>query len=104
MLQKVLSLINKCALKPNPLTNKRGIGVSVYVQFHRKQKVYYRTKAAGFNKNFNRKGGGDNGEQPTEGLEKVALLYTEICPERLPAGGDLFTRKQVAGRQCYTRD
>ncbi len=104
MLQKVLYLINKCALKPNPLTNEWGIGVSVEVQLHEKEKVHYRSRAAGFKKNFNRKGGGDNGEQPTEGLEKVALLYTERCPERLPAGGDLFTRKLVGGRQSYTRD
>ena len=25
-----------------------------------------------------------------KGLEEVDLLYRESCPERLPAGGDLF--------------
>ena len=39
-----------------------------------------KTKAAGFNKNFNRKGGGYNGEQPTEGVGGVALLYGECLP------------------------
>ena len=34
-----------------------------------------------------RKYGDDNGEQPMEGVGKVALLYTVICPERLPAEG-----------------
>jgi len=41
----------------------------------------------GLKRNFNRKGGNYNERQPKEGMGKVALLYTVICPERLPAGG-----------------
>ena len=41
----------------------------------------------GLKGNFNRKGGGYNDRQPTEGLLLVALLYKEDCPERLAAGG-----------------
>jgi len=51
------------------------------------KEVLNRTRAAGFKENFNRKGGGDNCEKPTEGMGRVTLLYTVICPERLPAGG-----------------
>ena len=97
MLQKVLYLINKCALKPNPLTNKWGIGVSAKVQLHGKQKVHYRIRAAGFNKNFNRKGGGDNGEQPMEGMGRVVLLYTEYLPGEASGWRGSFTPE--AGRR-----
>ncbi len=41
----------------------------------------------GFKGNFNRKGGGYNDRQPTEGLRGVALFYMDDCPERLAAGG-----------------
>jgi len=48
---------------------------------------YLQYPRVGLKRNFNRKGGGDNGERPMEGMGDVALLYTVICPERLPAGG-----------------
>jgi len=32
------------------------------------KEVLNRTRAAGFKENFNRKGGGYNGEKPTEGV------------------------------------
>ena len=45
------------------------------------KKVLNRSRAAGLKENFNRKGGGYNGEKPTEGVKKVALLYTRDLPE-----------------------
>jgi hypothetical protein len=51
---------------------------------------YLQFPRVGLKRNFNRKGGNYNDEQPKKGMGKVALLYTVICPERLPAGG-VFT-------------
>jgi hypothetical protein len=65
------------------------------------KKVLNRTRAAGFKENFNRKGGGYNGEKPTEGVGRVALLYTGDLPGEASGWRGLF-RKLVAGRRRFT--
>jgi len=60
-------------------------------------------RAAGLKENFNRKGGGYNGEKPTEGVGRVALLYTVDLPGEASGWRGLF-RKLVAGRRRFTFD
>ena len=70
----------------HPLLIKGAGGVFYYKHLIRTSN-YLQYPRVGLKRNFNRKGGTYNDEQPMEGMGEVALLYTVFCPERLPAGG-----------------
>jgi hypothetical protein len=57
----------------------------------------------GLKENFNRKGGGYNGEKPTEGLLFSCFAFYGDLPGEASGWRGLF-RKLVAGRRGFTFD